>query len=486
MKTMTRILGLLAIGAAASCADTARQAPTTSTREAADKPPAANQYGVVPSMELVITDPNVVDSTTYATEPCSPTATPDTAWSFQHLVTAIAGQNGITGAANVAYMVEDMLDQWMADQTVTVPGGGAPAGEVVPNRATMMQQDILGPWPTLPNGSLPPYLDLSQAPLRLLAIVNRMDLRTSDGPSQAGQGRFVFGAVYRNTPGTCVNLPFTVIFEYNLSTSVQSTQAWAEQWHALGTTYQSAGFTPGYLAALHDLTKLFTQGSGLSLSAIRTDEVALAPVQGVAEPNGVATVGSWDLREIHPQQGSCPTSVSGSVPPACLLFAQTTNNPDYALLSSQDTLYNLIDGYQCTSSSVSPIAGYQGAYAPNFPTLWNASSNGVAVSASQRHAFALNTSCAGCHSLETGNQAFMHILPRNAGSPSQLSNFLTGCSGTTLATADCEGQTFTAYDPVSTQPANGLPLTYAFNEIDRRSANLINLVNGETSYANCL
>jgi len=82
----------------------------------------------------------------------------------------------------------------------------------------------------------------------------------------------------------------------------------------------------------------------------------------------------------------------------------------------------------------------------------------------------------------------MHILPRNAGTASQLSNFLTGCSGSTLSTADCEGDNYTAYDPVNTQASGSeqVPIPYPFNELDRRSENLWNLVNGGTTYYNCL
>src|SRR5690606_792741 len=107
-------------------------------------------------------------------------------------------------------------------------------------------------------------LDLSKAPFRLLAIVNRIDLRSDGGgyggggviggpiraadapgamiapdamiapapmPVHAGEGRFVFGVLDpQGRP-----LPFTVIFEYELPASdPREVLGWARSWHALG------------------------------------------------------------------------------------------------------------------------------------------------------------------------------------------------------------------------------------------------------------
>ena len=62
-------------------------------------------------------------------------------------------------------------------------------------------------WPKTADG----HIDLTRAPLRLLAIVNRMDLRDLSKGS-AGEGRFVFGVL----DGNGNPLEFTLILEYRL------------------------------------------------------------------------------------------------------------------------------------------------------------------------------------------------------------------------------------------------------------------------------
>jgi hypothetical protein len=125
-------------------------------------------------------------------------------------------------------------------------------------------------------------LDLTKAPLRLLAIGNRLDLRNL-AAGKAGEGRFVFGVLDGGTPRQ-----FTVILEYNLPGSTQADVAsWAARWHALGTL--GIG-TPAYNAALQKITDAFagpnlipTRPNGSSISQVRSNEIALSS--------------PWELRE---------------------------------------------------------------------------------------------------------------------------------------------------------------------------------------------
>ncbi len=78
-----------------------------------------------------------------------------------------------------------------------------------------------------------------------------------------------------------------------------------------------------------------------------------------------------------------------------------------------------------------------GAMEPGGGFPWNAS--GI-VNPEARHAFSLAT-CNGCHTVETGTD-FLQISPRNAGSPSALSDFLTGLNQPT------------------TDPVSGVPRTF--------------------------
>ena len=94
---------------------------------------------------------------------------------------------------------------------------------------TRYETALINRWQTASGGPTA-TLDLNQAPFRLLAIVNRIDLRENltYGAGSAGEGRLVFGAV---DPTTCAPLKFTVIFEYGIHrTGCIALKAWANNW----------------------------------------------------------------------------------------------------------------------------------------------------------------------------------------------------------------------------------------------------------------
>jgi hypothetical protein len=137
-------------------------------------------------------------------------------------------------------------------------------------------------------------LDIDLAPFRLLAIVNRIDLRNSGAKGVVGQGRLVFAALDR--PGRDPihggsPLPFTVIFEYGLPAKGGDAKAWATRWHALGKLpCSSTQNCTRYLTALEQLTAAFTTRGrlpgapqGNPLQQIRSNEIALGS--------------PWELRE---------------------------------------------------------------------------------------------------------------------------------------------------------------------------------------------
>src|SRR5262249_26087593 len=121
---------------------------------------------VRPELELVVRDVSVVE------DPARTSG--QGAWTFAHL----AGELAPAGVPPGAF-VEAFLRTWLADQTVN--------GLPVRARPTM-QPFALDPWPRDASG----LLDLTRAPVRLLAIVDRVDLRDL-GAGSAGEGRFVFG-----------------------------------------------------------------------------------------------------------------------------------------------------------------------------------------------------------------------------------------------------------------------------------------------------
>ena len=98
------------------------------------------------------------------------------AWTFGRLMTEMANEPA-TGIRPGDF-VEQWIQQWTVDLTIN--------SFTVFNRAARAQL-FLDNWPRLPDGQL----DLAQAPFRLLAIVNRLDLRGSTlyGSSDAGEAR---------------------------------------------------------------------------------------------------------------------------------------------------------------------------------------------------------------------------------------------------------------------------------------------------------
>src|SRR5262249_33482887 len=136
------------------------------------------------------------------------------AWTFERLVEDLA-----PAPADAPAMVEAVLGSLTTTQTLN--------GFVVPPRPGAATE-LLDLWPRLPGGEL----DLAAAPLRLLAIVNRFDLRNLER-GDAGEARFVFGFIDAADGG--VPIEATLIFEYVLPASSEAdVLGWAHAFHALG------------------------------------------------------------------------------------------------------------------------------------------------------------------------------------------------------------------------------------------------------------
>jgi len=135
---------------------------------------------------------------------------------------------------------------------------------------------VLDRWPRTPTGKL----DLNRAPLRLLAIVNRIDLAKGTPVDNAvGEGRFVFGFLDdRGNP-----LQGTMILEYGLpiGRGNQDRRFWANAWQQLAVLGGINEFSPEYRRALDLLTRMFTtrgmgiaRPNGSALNQLRTNEIA--------------------------------------------------------------------------------------------------------------------------------------------------------------------------------------------------------------------
>jgi hypothetical protein len=221
---------------------------------------------IVPERELFIRDVGVVEDA-LRTQWTGGSGDPrDGAWSFGRLMAKMSGP------VPPEDFVRSWLAHWETAQTVN--------GQTVPARTAILSQ-VTNAWPRRADGKL----DLTRAPLRLLAIVNRVDLRDLSLGS-AGEGRFVFGVLGPSGQ----SLPFTVILEYDLPAQTRAdVKAWAQRWHQLGTLVPG---TAEYNAALQDITDRFTapnaapgRPNGSALNQLRTNEIALAS--------------PWQLREFR-------------------------------------------------------------------------------------------------------------------------------------------------------------------------------------------
>ena len=387
---------------------------------------------VDPSRELMITDLSVVEDPTRTFDPCTNAGTPMGAWTFGKLMTDMAN-----GQVDPAKMVEDWLKLWTVDQTVNSFN--------VPNRSSGITNLLLSKWKRSGNGEL----DLSQAPMRLLAIVNRIDLRqnTFYGGGSAGEGRFVFGVL---DPSNCSGVPqFTVILEYGVPKSgCLAIHAWGQQWHALGSVVLG---TPAFNSALQALTDVFAgpnanpaKPNGSALDQLRTDEVALAF--------------PWELREFHLDATSHE-----------FLEATVKQTPELSFNGSA-SVTNFVNANQAAILAGNYVvpddfpAGtpFLGANAPNGPPtiFWNG--NALAASNDARQQFSLGT-CNGCHGFET-NTPFLQIHPRAAGATAGLAQFLLGNG--TLATPT----TVQIHDPVDN------PTLRTFGDLLRRQQDLDGLL----------
>src|SRR5688572_13919117 len=324
--------------------------------------------------ELLIRDLGVVED---------PVRTgPGGVWSFGHALESLA-----PSAAEAPALVEAMFSTWLTDQTIN--------GHTVAARPAI-QDLVLSAWPRVDGA-----LDLSRAPLRLLAIVNRLDLRDLSR-GQAGEGRFVYAV----TDSAGAATQFTVILEYRLPASSEAEVLdWANRWHALN------GLTPGsadYNATLEAITERFAGRdadpggvNGSALNQLRTNEIALAF--------------PWELREFT-------LSGSGLLEPDTVKLTPDSRflgQPSIADFVNENESAILIERHDVPETFAG--AAFLAGSSLNNIDAWLA--DGI-DSNEARHKFSLNT-CNGCHGRET-DTPFLHIFPREAGETAALSGFLTG------------------------------------------------------------
>lgn len=357
-------------------------------------PPVGAPHEPVIGKELMVTDLSVVND---------PRASgPDGPWSFGGLIKAMAG------TTDPGRFVLEWLKQWETSRTVN--------SFTVPARQRIRTL-VINPWKAKDGqagvADAQWNINLANAPFRLLAIVNRLDLNrgTATTVENAGEGRFVFGL----TDASGAPQPFTVIFEYEQpATDRPRLRGWAQSWHALGTLE----FGPGYNAALQEITDRFSgkdkapaKPNGSPLNQIRTNEIRLV-LDGEVQRG-------WELREFHIVNGRLEEVPTLQTPDNSLQnsarLAKFINDNEADILDRNFTVPPQLDNapFLAGSSVVAP---------PTTGFFWRAP--GVA-NREARHIVAV-TSCNGCHHMETGTASFLHVGNRQQNAEAPLSGFLKG------------------------------------------------------------
>ncbi len=467
------------------------------------------QMTVFPDHQLTMVNTAVVADSSRTFDQCLPVGQQGTvggAWTFNTLMMSIANTSTPQVAEN---MLLGMLNSWNSAQPINgfqvLPRSSMGTLDSPPGSGT----GLLKFWPVdTPSGCGPngqqACPSLAQAPVRLDAIVNRIDVGANGSPfSPAGELRFIFTVTAElpsdnpPDPGPCsnqggLNEAFNIILEYRIPSNTFSTRlSWAQVWNGLQDMIPNQ-FDENYLTSLNNLTSLVVlpnkcldnnQRPISCISQIRTNEILLAP--GSQNPD------FWELREFHFSNASGQPVLSEAT------VAQT---PDSRFNTSGQPPCTNVNGnsQQLCNSVVGTLAGYinniafnpvfisTAGAAPPVPTnlpsgtaflggsalnelsFWNdtgITNNDHDVS---RIDFSFNT-CNGCHGGET-QTSFQHVAFRGPGEASVLSNFLLGAptqcplSTENLGENNINGCTESVTDP--TGSGNGGPTK--FGDIARR------------------
>ena len=393
---------------------------------------------VDPERELMVRDVSVVDNCERTTwGPCLGNVTG--AWTFGHLIAGVAGTND---PVVLSTFVLNWLSNWQHDVTVN--------GFTIPQRPNI-RNVLIDPW--LAASGNTGQLDMRKAPFRLLAIVNRVDLRRQPayGNANAGEARFVYNVLDISNPRSPAPTQFNVIFEYGISAATcDDIRAWGQRWHNLG----SIPFGESYNVALQSITDTFTaiganpgKPNGSALNQLRTNEIAL--------------LGPWELREF----AVSPLSSTGPFAPSPLIETTVKQTPNHSTVLGQDLLGSqvvadfinqfrtqILDGTYVVPATFEG-GPFLGGATVNRIDFWNGSNSPPIIDNQARHLFSLNT-CNACHGRET-NTGFKQIEPRAAGVRAALSAFLTG---------------ETVADPID-------GTLRSFNDLKRRADDLCHLLN---------
>jgi len=408
----------------------------------ANGPITGNPDNIDVLSELMITDPLVIEDPDRTYDPCTKQGTPDGEWTFARLFRNIANHDktGITPEELAQVWVDQIINPVSINGGVTTP--------------TALERNVLQNWINQSGGE-DQILDLDKAPFKLLAIVNRIDLRTR---RDAGEVRLVFGALRTERCEFEVSAgpaPYSVIFEYKKKgSSHRIRKEWGRQWHAL------ANFELGSSEYNRNLAILTSK---VTAAGIHTEQRPNQTALNLLRTNAELDEGRiWQMREFEMASDANPL-LRGHIEHSTLTttpteaFNKTDALSQYMNANAHKIAKNTHKIPLISSENEKQMATgsvFVGLPFTGQENFWEGSAD-IPVDPETRHLFSLNT-CNGCHGRET-NTEFVHINPeRPAGLPARLSRFMTGSE---------------VDDPAD------LSTLRTFNELERRAQDLDALIN---------
>lgn len=462
--------------------------------------------GLNPDKVLFVRDVSVVDDVSRTADPCKSTSEADANrhWTFGYLLKQMAERSGMSA--------NDFAAGWLIRWGITSLVWASPAPGAVPFNPSSTLNEVVQPeyafsdtegQDTVPGLMLhlwrkasclqaagrdiadpaadsicPPdrvantQLAMNKAPFRLLAIVNRPDLRKVRyfGEGNAGELRFVFqvlNPMVRDTDGTgaCTGLGTPggdavgenqlVILEY--AANKADPKAYGRQWEALNTLTLNSSTYRSQLQSITD--GVVNAGAAPS----NVNQSALIRVR----TNTTVNNSTWFLREfmIATNRGLEPVEVKQT--PLAELNENFTpaNNPVLSNWVNANPTAILNQTHLLPSQYQNQrLRGFKGENLQH-NTFWKmagVSNNDV------RHKLSLNT-CSGCHGLETGagnfnntGNQFAMVVPRHYRQRSEVSSFISGVGK--------DGQPYQVTDPGN----NNVKRT--FSEFKVRQTELWNLI----------
>jgi hypothetical protein len=329
---------------------------------------------IVKDRSLFITDLAVVEDLHRTYNIVDGSGTIDGAWTFGKLLENMdngSHPDGIRG------FLKDFIKSWTEDRVVN--------GYAVPKRDYVFQK-LISPWLTKAYGfqitvseedweelwdNAPTYELKINAPFKLTAIVNRIDLRATtvygvQGPFNAGETRFIFTLIDPVTgeipisPNQSASFEqngigffdwrgLNVILEYgNPFNSLCQLQAFAQQWYDLSDPALIVGSKADnstYKQALEAVTQQVTNAgaapekiNGSAIHRIRTNEKLFAGGNFDLEIHDFWEQQDWEFRQFELD----PSTLSWELVPV-------TNNPDH----TSNHALNIEEDYSNVSVNVS-------------------------------------------------------------------------------------------------------------------------------------